>query len=95
MMVIAKRHVIIVRVEAVRGKCPRGHQPGQEWEIKLKTPEGICLSAFDAIFPTIRALQSGGTFPWQKDPDEASVGCIDPINQVTFQIKRLEESCKA
>jgi uncharacterized repeat protein (TIGR04076 family) len=52
------------------------------------------MGAFAALLPAIRTLQFGGTFPWQKEPDVAKVGCADPVNTVTFSIERLEEGCK-
>ena len=88
----AKRYVILVTVESIRGNCMRGHYPGEKWRLTEKTPEGICMSAFVSMFPTIRTLQFGGTFPWQKDPNVREIGCIDPVNQVTFRIERLEET---
>ena len=87
-------HVVVVKVESVRGKCARGHHPGQEWRIAQKTPEGICIGAFGSLIPAIRTLQFGGTFPWQTDPNVAKVGCPDPVNSVTYLIERLEETCQ-
>jgi len=91
---MAKWHVVLVKVESIRGKCPRGHYPGEEWRIAQKTPEGICMGAFAALLPAIRTLQFGGTFTWQKEPNVVNVGCADPVNTVTFNIERLEEFCK-
>ena len=54
-------HVALVKVESIRGKCPRGQHPGEEWRIAQKTPGGICLGAFAALLPAIQTLQSGGT----------------------------------
>jgi len=90
---MTERHVVLVRVESIRGKCMRGHFPGEEWRIVHKTPEGICMGAFGSMLPAIRTLQFGGTFPWQKEPNVTKIGCIDPVNTVTFRIERLEETC--
>jgi uncharacterized repeat protein (TIGR04076 family) len=90
---MSERYVILVKVESIRGKCMRGHFPGEEWRILQKTPGGICMGAFASMLPAIRTLQFGGTFSWQKEPNVTRIGCIDPVNTVTFRIERLEETC--
>ena len=52
-----KWHVALVKVESIRGKCPRGHYPGEEWRIAQKTPEGICMGAFAALLPVETVLK--------------------------------------
>jgi len=88
---MVKRYMIVVRVEAVQGGCFRGHYAGEQWRIMHKTPEGICLSAMASLLPAIRTLQFGGTFPWEKDPNAATIGCT--ASHVTFRVERLEEIC--
>ncbi len=73
------------------GKCPRGHQIGEVFNY----PEDIgkiCPSALHSIYPTIRVMQSGGSFPWFETPDSHSNCCPDYKNPVVFKITRKEKS---
>ena len=36
--------------------CPRGHNFGDEFFTNGKTPEGLCCSAFNSIWPYVRTL---------------------------------------
>ncbi len=86
-----ERHDVAVKVTSQKGTCGAGHKVGDEWVIGSKTPEGICLSAFYALFPNARVLMFGGTFPWGTDPDVATVACPDARNPVVFELRRLRK----
>ncbi|HEX7364591.1 MAG TPA: TIGR04076 family protein [Dehalococcoidia bacterium] len=74
-----------------KGTCQAGHKVGDEFRIADKTPPGMCPWAFYALFPFISALVFGGSFPWEKDKDKATVACPDPANPVVFELKRLRK----
>lgn len=80
-----------VRVVSQKGTCALGHKVGDQWVITDKTPEGICLSAFDVLYPNLRVLGFGGSFPWESDPDVSTLVCPDPANPVVFELRRLPE----
>ena len=82
---------VAVRVISQKGTCAAEHKVGDEWVIGSKTPEGICLSAFNAMFPNVRVLRFGGSFPWSTDPDVATVACPDAQNPVVFELRRLRK----
>jgi len=82
-------HDVVVRVISQKGRCSVGHKMGDEWSISGKTPEGICLSAFNSLFPNLRVLMFGGTFSWSNDPDAVTVACPDAANPVVFELKRV------
>lgn len=86
---MAERYEVLVRVVSQKGTCVQEHKVGDEWVIGRKTPEGICLSAFDALFPNARVLMFGGVFPWETDPDVSTVACPDAKNPVVFELRRL------
>ncbi len=88
---MAERYEIAVKVISQKGSCDAKHKVGQEWVIKKDTPEGICLSAFTAMYPSVRALMFGGVFPWAKDPDIAVVACPDAENPVVFEVRRIRK----
>ena len=69
------------------GTCPYGHKSGDEFSYPEDRGK-ICPSAYHILFPTIRVLQFGGTFPWTADPDIATLCCSDAKNPVVFQITR-------
>jgi uncharacterized repeat protein (TIGR04076 family) len=82
---------IRITVDSVAGKCPLGCKPGMEFMIARTTPAGMCLSAFHSIQPAIEVLRYGGSFPWEKNPDEADICCPDHLNRTVFKIERAGE----
>lgn len=70
-----------------KGECPLGHAAGEEF-IYPDDRDKICASAMHSIFPAVRVLQFGGSFPWEDDPDGAVVCCPDGRNPVVFELKR-------
>ena len=88
---MAERNKVSIKVISQKGTCDAEHKVGDQWIVDSKTPEGICLSAFNALLPGIRVLMFGGAFPWSSDPDVATVACPDPDNPVVFEIRRLRE----
>ena len=88
---MAERYDVVARVVSQKGTCGAEHKVGDEWVIDSKTPEGICLSAFNALFPNARVLMFGGSFPWETDPDISTVACPDAANPVVFELRRLRK----
>ncbi len=88
---MAERYDVSVKVISQKGPCVHEHKVGDEWVFGTKTPEGICLSAFQTILPNARVLMLGGTFPWEPDPDATTVACQDAENPVVFEIRRLRK----
>ena len=84
-----------VKVEVVgqTGKCQRGHKVGDSWIVKHVTPEGICTSAFVAMFGRLSYLEYGGSAPWKKEghKDESECVCPDAKNPVVFKLTRLRD----
>ena len=77
------------RVISQKGTCVAGHKVGDEFDIGELTPAGICPWAFHAFFPFAEVLQYGGSFPWESDPDKATVACPDADNPVVFELSRI------
>ncbi len=86
---MADRYDVKVKVVSQEGTCAIGHKVGDEFTISRTTPQGVCLSAFNALFPAARTLMFGGTFPWSKDPDVATAACPDAANPVVFELRRV------
>lgn len=88
---MADRYDIIVKVISQKGECGAGHKVGDEWIISSKTPEGICLSAFNVLYPNVRLLMFGGTLPWGDDKDATILACPDAKNPVVFEVRRIKK----
>ena len=71
------------------GTCPNEHQVGDVFKYPDERGK-ICPSAFHSIYPTIRVMQSGGSFSWFDELNSTSVCCPDPENPVVFKISRKE-----
>jgi len=88
---MAEHYKVSIKVVSQKGTCALGHRVGDQWIVDWKTPEGICLSAFNSLFPSLAALMFGGSFPWESDPDVTTVACPDAANPVVFELRRLHE----
>ena len=88
---MAERYDVIAKVISQEGTCNAEHKVGDEWVIGSKSPEGICLSAFNALYSNARVLMFGGSFPWETDPDICTVPCPDAKNPVVFELRRLRK----
>ncbi|MFC2005916.1 TIGR04076 family protein [Chloroflexota bacterium] len=82
---------VVAKVISQKGTCAAEHKVGDQWVIGSKTPEGMCLSAFNAMFPSLRVLRFGGSFPWSSDPDVATAACPDAQNPVVFELRRIRK----
>jgi uncharacterized repeat protein (TIGR04076 family) len=79
---------IIAVVVSQKGSCSAGHNVGDQFAIGQTTPAGLCSWAFTSLFPFAEVLEFGGSFPWEKDPDKATVACPDRDNPVVFELRR-------
>lgn len=87
-MTSSKVKIRIARI-LEKGECPLGHKVGEEF-VYPDDRGKICASAMHSIFPSIRVLQFGGSFPWEDDPDRAVVCCPDAKNPVVFELMRMK-----
>ncbi len=88
---MAESYDVAVKVISQKGTCAAKHKAGDEWVIDSKTPEGICLTAFNVLLPNARVLRFGGSFPWENDTDITTVACPDAQNPVVFELRRLQK----
>ncbi len=87
---MSEMKTVIAKVISQHGTCSASHKVGDEFVIGQETPPGLCSWAFCTLFPFASALQSGGSFPWEKDKDKAFVSCPDPDNPVVFELRRAD-----
>jgi uncharacterized repeat protein (TIGR04076 family) len=88
---MVERYEVGIKVISQKGTCNYAHKVGEEWVLKTKTPEGICLAAFYSLLPNARVLMFGGSFPWEADHDVTTIACPDAENPVVFELRRVRE----
>ena len=88
---MAESYDVAIRVISQKGTCAAEHKVGDEWIIKGKTPEGICLSAFNSLFQSAQILRFGGVFPWESSPDVITIACPDAENPVVLELRRFRK----
>jgi uncharacterized repeat protein (TIGR04076 family) len=88
---MADRYKVKVTVHTVpKDKCSQGFKVGDHWIIQDgKTPSGMCASAYNTIYPSIRVFRYGGQYPSSKDKDVHYISCPDPERGLIYEIKRL------
>jgi len=86
---MAERYDVVCKVISQEGTCGAGHKVGDEWVISGATPAGICLSLFDAMYPSLRVLKFGGAHPWDSDPDVTTLACPDAENPLVVELRRV------
>lgn len=81
-----------VKATVTSGECNQGfHKVGDSFVIGEFTPEGMCTSAFDAIFPFVLTLQCGGEFFWERNRRVTCASCPDDTGLI-FEIKLADET---
>ena len=88
---MAERYEVLIRVISQKGTCDNNHKVGDEWIIGQKTPADMCLGAWHTLYPDFISLMTGGSLPWENDPDSSTVPCPDPDNPVIFELRRLRK----
>ena len=86
---MAELYRIMARVVNQKGNCTAVMKVGVEFPVGEHTPANICSFAYTAVFPFAVALMTGGSFPWEKDPDRTTVACPDPENPVVIELRRI------
>ena len=70
------------------GECPAGHTIGEKFEYPEDRGK-ICAAAFHALYPYIRVLESGGSYPWFEDEGNTHYACCpDHKRPVVFKMTR-------
>ena len=78
---------VIAKVISRKGPC-KTHKVGDEFVMGERTPPNVCSSAFHSLFPFAQVLRYGGSFPWEQDPNKATVACPSSANGVVFELRR-------
>ncbi|KIX11410.1 TIGR04076 family protein [Dethiosulfatarculus sandiegensis] len=79
-----------IKVKSVEGTCHAGHKPGDEWVVEAHTPEGLCVHAYSALDPMIRAFMFDASIPWLDEEGRLELVCPDPDNPVVFTLEKMD-----
>jgi uncharacterized repeat protein (TIGR04076 family) len=80
-----------VKVTVKKGTCHGGfHKMGQSFLVDWKTPDSMCMGAWDAVSPFVLTLLCGGRFPWEKEAGVTEIHCPDPKG-ITLELRRMED----
>ena len=87
-------HQITGTITKVKGECHWGHKVGDELEINIHNPGGMCGVFYNAIYPYIAMLQMGVNFPKEWGPahwdgDTLVFDCTDVKNAVRIKLRRF------
>ena len=84
---------VVGTIKKVKGDCSAGHKVGDKLELSGHSSGGLCGFFYHDIFPYIIMLQFGGGFPekWVEDTNVVELVCMDKMNMVTIELKRIKE----
>lgn len=83
-----KEYEVTIKLIGNKNPCHAGHKIGEEWDFDFRPPQGLCGFAYNSLFPFAVALKTGGTFPWQSNPDVVTISCPDGEVGNLFEIRR-------
>jgi len=83
-----KEYVVTIKLISNKSPCHSGLKIGDTWTFDYAPPQDLCGFAYNSLFPFAIALKTGGTFPWQSDPDVVTVACPDGDVANLFELRR-------
>jgi uncharacterized repeat protein (TIGR04076 family) len=83
---------VVGTIKGMKGACSAGHRVGDQIELSGHNTGGLCGFFYHDIFPYIIMLQFGGGFPAEwGDPDVIELECMDRVNAVNIELRRIRE----
>jgi uncharacterized repeat protein (TIGR04076 family) len=84
-------HRLVATIKSVKGTCHWNHKAGDSFEISAHDTAGLCGFFYHDIFPFILMLQFGGGFEEWGEPDSVELQCLDKMNAVTIELRRVRD----
>jgi len=83
---------VVATIKGVKGHCNAGHKVGDQIELSGHNTGNMCGFFYHDIFPYVIMLQFGGGFPpeWG-NPEVVELSCMDKMNEVTIELKRIRD----
>jgi len=86
-------HCVTGTIKAVKGTCSAGHKVGDVIDLSGRNTGGMCGYLYHSLFPYLIMLQFGGGFPVEwGNPDVVEIDCMDKMNVVTIELRRIVET---
>jgi uncharacterized repeat protein (TIGR04076 family) len=82
---------VVATIKSVKGTCHWKHKAGDSFEISAHDTAGLCGFFYHDIFPYILMLQFGGGFEEWGQPDSLELQCLDKMNAVTIELRRVRD----
>ncbi|NPV62453.1 MAG: TIGR04076 family protein [Methanotrichaceae archaeon] len=81
----------VISIGEDREKCigAAKMKKGETFIFQARTPEGMCVRAFNAVFPSAFAMRYSEKMPWEKKEGYADITC--PDGDVVIRISRIRE----
>lgn len=91
-MAVYKIRCEVVSIAGDKEKCigAAKMKKGESFVFEARTPEGMCVRAFNAIFPSAFAMRYSDKMPWEKGDGYAEVTC--PDGDVVIRLSRIKET---
>jgi uncharacterized repeat protein (TIGR04076 family) len=84
-------HRVVATIKSVKGTCSWKHKAGDSFDISAHDTAGLCGFFYHDIFPYILMLQFGGGFEEWGQPDSLELECLDKMNAVTIELRRVRD----
>jgi uncharacterized repeat protein (TIGR04076 family) len=83
---------VVATVKEAKGHCNAGHKVGDQIELSGHNTGNMCGFFYHDLFPYVIMLQFGGGFPpeWG-NPDVVEMSCMDKMNAVTIELRRIRD----
>ena len=90
-MAVYKIRCEVMSIAGEKEKCigAAKMQKGEKFIFEARTPEGMCVRAFYAIFPSAFAMRYSDKMPWEKGEGYADVTC--PDGDIVVRLTRVKD----
>ena len=90
-MAVYKIRCEVMSIAGEKEKCigAAKMQKGEKFVFEARTPEGICVRAFNAIFPSAFAMRYSDKMPWENGDGYADVTC--PDGDIVIRLTRVKD----
>ena len=90
-MVVYKIRCEVMSIAGDKEKCigAAKMQKGEKFIFEARTPDGMCVRAFNAVFPSAFAMRYSDKMPWEKGEGYADVTC--PDGDIVVRLTRVKD----
>ena len=90
-MAVHKIRCEVMSIAGDKEKCigAAKMKKGEKFIFEARTPEGMCVRAFNAIFPSAFAMRYSDKMPWEKEGGYAHVTC--PDGDIVVRLTRVKD----